>query len=122
GAGSLGIAAARGEIARWNVAATPASAWAALAYLAAFGSVLGFSAYLYLLRHRPPAIVATYAFVNPIVAMFIGYALGGETLTPRPLGAPAGGPVAGLPTPPARAAPRGEGVANGLGAPPARRP
>jgi drug/metabolite transporter (DMT)-like permease len=67
---SLLVALVQGDFRHWAPAAAPMSAWLALAYLAAFGSVLGFSAYLYLLRHHPPSVVATYAFVNPIVAMF----------------------------------------------------
>ena len=122
GAGSSLLAAARGELGRWNPAATPASAWVALAYLAAFGSVLGFSAYLYLLRRWPPSVVATYAFVNPIVAMFVGFAIGGETLTPRTLAAAAVVLAAVLLITTAQAAPRREGVAAGMGALPARRP
>ena len=122
GLGSLLLALARGEFARWDAAATPWSAWAALAYLAAFGSVLGFSAYLYLLRHRPPAVVATYAFVNPIVAMFLGFLLGGETLTPRTLAAAAVVLVAVLLITTAPPAPRSVGATAGAGALPARRP
>jgi drug/metabolite transporter (DMT)-like permease len=121
GAGSLLVALARGEFARWDAVATPASAWAALAYLASFGSVLGFSAYLYLLRHRPPAVVATYAFVNPIVAMFIGYLFGGETLTPRTLAAAAVVLAAVLLITTAAPARRREGITSGVGALPARR-
>jgi drug/metabolite transporter (DMT)-like permease len=87
GVGTLLVALGLGDFHRWDAAATPQGAWLALAYLAAFGSVLGFSAYLYLLRHHPPAVVATYAFVNPIVAMFLGFVFGGESLTPRTLAA-----------------------------------
>lgn len=54
-------------------------------YLAIFGTILGFSAYTYLLRMAPAARVATYAYVNPIVAVFLGWALVGESLTPRML-------------------------------------
>ena len=57
----------------------------ALAYLIIFGSWLGFTAYSYLLRHAPPNRVATYAFVNPVVALFLGWAFAGEPLTPRTL-------------------------------------
>jgi drug/metabolite transporter (DMT)-like permease len=58
-------------------------------YLAVFGSIIGFSAYTYLLRVAPPARVATYAYINPIVAVFLGWALAGESLTPRMLAAAA---------------------------------
>ena len=57
----------------------------ALGYLVVFGSLLGFSAYTWLLRAAPPARVATYAYVNPVVAMLLGWALAGERLTLRTL-------------------------------------
>ncbi len=74
-----------GEFARWQPAAVPWTAWAGLAWLVVFGSALGFGSYLYLLRRVPPAVVATYAFVNPVVAMTLGWAIGGEALTARTL-------------------------------------
>ena len=57
----------------------------ALGYLIVFGSLLGFSAYIWLLRVSTPARVSTYAFVNPVVAVFLGWTLAGESLTPRTL-------------------------------------
>ncbi|HQT94010.1 MAG TPA: drug/metabolite exporter YedA [Thermoanaerobaculaceae bacterium] len=53
----------------------------ALAYLIVFGSWIGFSAYLFLLRRVRPAAATSYAYVNPVIAMFLGVALGGETIT-----------------------------------------
>ncbi len=58
---------------------------AALAYLVIFGSLVGFTAYVWLLKVSTPARVSTYAFVNPVVAVFLGWALAGEPLTPRVL-------------------------------------
>ncbi len=58
---------------------------AALGYLVVFGSLIGFTAYVWLLRVSTPARVSTYAFVNPVVAVFLGWALAGEALTPREL-------------------------------------
>ncbi len=78
-----------GDVAHWQPAAVPWTAWAGLGWLVVFGSVLGFGSYLYLLRRVRPAIVATYAFVNPIVAMVLGWAFGGEVLGPRTLAAAA---------------------------------
>jgi len=60
-------------------------AWMAIAYLVIFGSCVGFSAYLYILKKSTAARVATYAFVNPIVAMVLGWEFGGEGLTARTL-------------------------------------
>jgi drug/metabolite transporter (DMT)-like permease len=56
-----------------------------LAYLAIFGSVIAYSAYIWLLQVAPPARVATYAYVNPIIAVFLGWAFAGEPVTPRTL-------------------------------------
>jgi drug/metabolite transporter (DMT)-like permease len=53
----------------------------AMTYLAIFGSLIAFSAYIWLLRILPPALVSTSSFVNPAVAVFIGWALGGEEIT-----------------------------------------
>jgi drug/metabolite transporter (DMT)-like permease len=55
----------------------------AFAYLVLIGAVVGFTAYIWLLHHCDPAKVATYAYVNPIVAVLLGAAFAGETLTPR---------------------------------------
>ncbi len=56
---------------------------ASLIYLAMFGSVVAFSAYVWILRVSTPARVATYAYVNPVVALFLGWALAGEEITSR---------------------------------------
>lgn len=61
--------------ATWSAAAV-----GAVAYLVVFGSLVGYSAYIWLLRHVQIAKVATYAYVNPIVAVFLGWALLGETI------------------------------------------
>ncbi|HEV7165804.1 MAG TPA: EamA family transporter [Gammaproteobacteria bacterium] len=55
----------------------------ALGYLVIFGSLLGFSAYVWLLKVTTPARASTYAFVNPVIAVLLGWALAGEALTPR---------------------------------------
>ena len=56
---------------------------AGLAYLAIFGSVIAYSAYIWLLQVSSPARVATYAYVNPVIAVFLGWAFAGESLTLR---------------------------------------
>jgi drug/metabolite transporter (DMT)-like permease len=78
-----------GEWGRFDASRVSAGSLAALAYLSVFGSVVAFSAYLYLLRTVSPSMVSTYAFVNPIVAMALGTWIGGEALTPRMLAAAA---------------------------------
>ena len=57
----------------------------ALAYLVVFGSILGYTAWAYALRHASATVVGTYAYVNPVVAVLIGWLYLGEPLTPRKL-------------------------------------
>jgi len=72
-----------GEWSRVDSAAVSSKSVLALAYLILFGAIAGFSAYVWLLRVATPALVGTYAFVNPVVAVVLGWALAGEALTPR---------------------------------------
>jgi len=62
---------------------------ASLGYLTVFGSLVAFSAYVWLLQVSTPAKVSTYAFVNPVVAVALGFVFAGEPLTPRTIGAAA---------------------------------
>ena len=57
----------------------------AVGYLIVFGSCIGFTAYLYILKESTAARVGTYAFVNPIVALIVGWVLGAEALSARTL-------------------------------------
>lgn len=75
--------AATGEFQRFHPASVSRGAWFALAYLIVFGSIIGFTAYVWLLHHQSPTRVGTYAYVNPVVAVVIGYFLAGEPLTRR---------------------------------------
>jgi drug/metabolite transporter (DMT)-like permease len=59
--------------------------FSAFAYLTFVGSLVGFSAYAWLLKATTPARASTYAYVNPVIAVFLGWAIGGETLTGRML-------------------------------------
>jgi drug/metabolite transporter (DMT)-like permease len=72
-----------GEVWQFHPLAAPPRAWLAVGYLLVFGSCIGFTAYLYILKNSTAARVATYAFVNPIVALMVGLLLGGETLSLR---------------------------------------
>lgn len=83
GAMLLAVSAARGEWRGFNVLAVSGAAWIALAYLVFAGSIMGFTAYVWLLHHESPTKVGTYAYVNPVVAVIIGYFLGGEPLGAR---------------------------------------
>lgn len=70
-----------GEWSRLDPASISTEAWIALAYLISFGSIVAFSAYVWLLRASSPAKVSTYAFVNPVVAVALGWALLGEVVS-----------------------------------------
>src|ERR1700759_3558872 len=72
-----------GEIRALHVAAVSTRSWMAVTYLVFFGSMIGFSSYLYILKHSTATRVATYAFVNPIVALFLGWFLLHEAITLR---------------------------------------
>jgi drug/metabolite transporter (DMT)-like permease len=76
-------AVALGEHRGFNPAAVSLKAWLALLYLIIPGSIIGFTAYTWLIHHESPTKVGTYAYVNPVVAVVIGYFLGGETIGPR---------------------------------------
>lgn len=73
-------AAAFGEFRGFHPSAVSRGAWIALAYLVVAGSIVAFTAYVWLIHHEPPSKVGTYAYVNPVVAVLLGYFLGGEEL------------------------------------------
>jgi drug/metabolite transporter (DMT)-like permease len=72
-----------GEFHALHVSAISVRSWLALGYLIVFGSGIGFSAYLYILQKSTAARVATYAFANPVVALFLGWLILGEAITLR---------------------------------------
>jgi drug/metabolite transporter (DMT)-like permease len=73
-------AAALGEFRNFRPWTVSLGAWLSLLYLIVAGSIIGFTAYSWLIHHESPTKVGTYAYVNPVVAVLIGYFLGGETL------------------------------------------
>jgi drug/metabolite transporter (DMT)-like permease len=83
GAMLVAVSAARGEWREFHLLAVSGTAWIALVYLVFAGSIAGFTAYVWLLHHESPTKVGTYAYVNPVVAVIIGYFLGGEPLGAR---------------------------------------
>ncbi len=89
------VGATTGEYQRLDVSKVSRESIFAVLYLIVFGSLIGFSAYSWLLRVSTPAKVATYAYVNPIVAVFLGWAIAGEKLDARMLVA-AGVIIAGV--------------------------
>jgi drug/metabolite transporter (DMT)-like permease len=82
---ALAFGILRGELAHMEVSAITARSLFALTYLILLGSLVGFNAYMWLLRVCSPTWVSTFAFVNPVVAVFLGWAIGGEPLTARTL-------------------------------------
>jgi drug/metabolite transporter (DMT)-like permease len=74
-----------GEPSRFAVATVSAKSLLALGYLIVFGAIVAFTAYVWLLRVAPPVLVSTYAYVNPVVAVLLGWVFAGEPLTGRTL-------------------------------------
>ena len=72
--------AALGEFRNFHPWSVSRGAWLALLYMIVAGSIIAFTAYVWLLHHESPTKVGTYAYVNPVVAVLVGYFLGGETL------------------------------------------
>ena len=79
----LVLALVAGDVQRLNLAAASWLSIGAVCYLIVFGSLVGFTAYSWLLRNVTPARAATYAYVNPVVAVLLGWFLASEPLTPR---------------------------------------
>jgi drug/metabolite transporter (DMT)-like permease len=79
------VAAALGEFQSFHPETVSRSAWLALLYLIVPGSLLAYSAFVWLIAHESPTRVGTYAYVNPVVAVLLGYFAGGEGLGVRTL-------------------------------------
>jgi drug/metabolite transporter (DMT)-like permease len=74
------VAGALGEFRNFHPASVSRGVWFALLYLIVAGSIIGFTAYVWLIHHESPTKVGTYAYVNPVVAVLVGYFLGGEEI------------------------------------------
>jgi len=79
------VALLHGDFGRLDLNAITPRAWGAFAYLVALGSLVGFSTFVWLMKHSTPARVSTYAYVNPIVAVFLGWLILHEPIGPRTL-------------------------------------
>jgi drug/metabolite transporter (DMT)-like permease len=79
------VSAAMGEFRGFHLQAVSRGAWLSLVYLIVAGSIVAFTAYVWLIHHESPTKVGTYAYVNPVVAVTLGYFLGGESAGPRTL-------------------------------------
>jgi drug/metabolite transporter (DMT)-like permease len=78
-AGAAGLL--HGELSDFDVGAFSTRSWVAFAYLVLIGSIVAFTAFSWALQHAPVSTVATYAYVNPVVAVFLGWAILGESVT-----------------------------------------
>ena len=75
----------RGEHQTFNIADVSSNSIYALFYLIIFGSLIGFSAYSWLLKNAQPSMVSTYAYVNPVIAVILGWSIAGESMTAQML-------------------------------------
>jgi len=76
-------AGALGEFHGFRLQAVSAKSWFALLYLIVAGSIIAYTAYVWLIHHQSPTKVGTYAYVNPVIAVVVGYFFGGEAIGPR---------------------------------------
>ncbi len=74
------VAAFHGDFTNFHFSQVSQSSWLAMGYLVVFGSLLGYTAYIWLFRNAEPSVATTYAYVNPIVAMLLGWLVAGEQL------------------------------------------
>jgi drug/metabolite transporter (DMT)-like permease len=72
-----------GELREFRPGSVSGAAWLSLLYLIVAGSIVAFTAYVWLIHHESPTKVGTYAYVNPVVAVLLGWLLAGEALGPR---------------------------------------
>jgi len=75
------VSIAAGDLQRFDPGALTARVWVSMIYLIFGASIVAFTAYVWLLGHEPPTRVASYAYVNPVVAVLLGWVLGGEKLS-----------------------------------------
>ncbi len=78
GAFSLFVSAWQGEFSAFSAQSVSTNSWAGLAYLIVFGSLIGYLSYVWLLKIRPAVQVGTYAYVNPVVAVLLGWLVASE--------------------------------------------
>ena len=79
------VGVARGEATGLDPTSFSLSSWLGLAFLVTFGSLVGFAAYAWLLRVARTSLVSTYAYVNPVIAVLLGWAIASEEVTLRTL-------------------------------------
>jgi drug/metabolite transporter (DMT)-like permease len=77
------VSLVKGELSGFSFAQVSTQSWLGLLYLITFGSLVGFVAYGWLLHNAPVSLLSTYAYVNPVVAVFLGWLFANEKLTPQ---------------------------------------
>jgi drug/metabolite transporter (DMT)-like permease len=77
----MAVSVGKGEWSSFSISQISAASWSGLGYLIVFGSLIGFTAYSWLLKNAQPSMVATYAYVNPVIAVFLGWMIADESLT-----------------------------------------
>jgi len=82
-AGGVALTLVGSLLGEWSDVHLTARGLGALAYLVVFGSLVGYSSYVYVLRHMPPTVAGTYSYVNTVVAVLLGWAILGEPITGR---------------------------------------
>lgn len=75
------IATVAGEARGFSFAAVTPRSWVSLAYMIVFGSIITFTAYVWLLEHFSPTLVATHTYINPVIAVLLGWVVGDEKVT-----------------------------------------
>lgn len=75
------IAGVKGEYNNFSIQKVPAEAWYGLLYLIFFGSLIAYMSYIWLLSFKPSVLVSTHTYINPIVAVFVGFLIAGEIIT-----------------------------------------
>jgi drug/metabolite transporter (DMT)-like permease len=89
GAALLLVACLHGDLTRFDINTVSPRSWLAFIYLIGIGSLVGFSTFVWLMKNCAPAHVATYGYVNPIVAVFLGWLILDEPISTRTLTASA---------------------------------
>lgn len=80
------VASLNGEFAAFDITAVSGEGWFSIAYLISFGSILAFGSYIWLIQNRPTTEVSTYAYVNPVVAVFLSYFFTDDIVTSLQIG------------------------------------
>ena len=83
----LTLAGFTGEYSKFHLPAVTARSWWSLLYLITFGSIITFTAYTWLLDHVSPTLISTHTYVNPVIAVFVGWLWAGEMVNSRVVGA-----------------------------------